>query len=139
PRGDLFGPDPAANLLPGDGTVHYYGPVLDAPSADRYFEALLRKIPWKHDEAVFFGRRVVIARQVAWYGDADYAYTYSGATKRALAWTEELRKLKALVEQCAGATFNSCLLNLYHNGSEGMSWHSDDEKMLRPNAAIASL
>ena len=35
--------------------------------------------------------------------------------------------------------FNSCLLNLYHSGDEGMSWHSDDEKDLEENSAIASL
>jgi len=38
-----------------------------------------------------------------------------------------------------GATYNSCLLNLYHNGDEAMAWHSDDEKTLAPNAAIASI
>jgi len=29
-------------------------------------------------------------------------------------------------------------LNLYHDGDEGMAWHSDDEKTLAKNAAIAS-
>jgi alkylated DNA repair dioxygenase AlkB len=32
------------------------------------------------------------------------------------------------------------LLNLYHNGNEGMGWHSDDEKSLgKNNTTIASL
>jgi alkylated DNA repair dioxygenase AlkB len=31
------------------------------------------------------------------------------------------------------------LLNLYHNGDEGMAWHSDDEKSLGKNTCIASL
>jgi alkylated DNA repair dioxygenase AlkB len=36
--------------------------------------------------------------------------------------------------------FNSCLLNLYHNGNEGMRWHSDDEESLgKNNNTIASL
>jgi alkylated DNA repair dioxygenase AlkB len=26
-----------------------------------------------------------------------------------------------------GETYNSCLLNLYHDGNEGMAWHSDAE------------
>lgn len=38
-----------------------------------------------------------------------------------------------------GETFNSCLLNLYHNGDEGMAWHSDGEKDLKKNGAIGSL
>ena len=32
-----------------------------------------------------------------------------------------------------------CLLNLYHNGSEGISWHSDGEDYFKKNGAIASV
>lgn len=28
-----------------------------------------------------------------------------------------------------GITYNSCLLNLYQDGSHHVSWHSDDEKL----------
>jgi alkylated DNA repair dioxygenase AlkB len=38
-----------------------------------------------------------------------------------------------------GETYNSCLLNLYHTGTEGMGWHSDAEKNLKKNGAIASV
>ncbi|MEI6063784.1 MAG: alpha-ketoglutarate-dependent dioxygenase AlkB, partial [Pseudanabaena sp. ELA748] len=38
-----------------------------------------------------------------------------------------------------GAKFNSVLLNLYRNGSDSMSWHSDDENELGENPTIASL
>src|SRR4029077_5519863 len=54
-------------------------------------------------------------------------------------WTEEVRNLKSLVEQKINFAFNSCLCNLYQNGAEGMSWHSDDEKALGKNTTIASL
>lgn len=47
--------------------------------------------------------------------------------------------LKSIVERIAGKRFNSCLLNLYHTGEEGMAWHGDDEKTLEPDGAIASL
>ena len=52
---------------------------------------------------------------------------------------KNVKILKTIVEQKTGETYNSCLLNLYHNGSEGMAWHSDGEKDLKKNAAIASL
>lgn len=136
---DLFPPDPAANLLPCDGTVHYLGRVLGIAEAWKFHDALLEKVPWKQDEAIIFGRRVVTAREVAWYGDASFRYTYSGTTKEALPWNEELRALKELIEQRTATSFNSCLLNLYHDGSEGMAWHSDDEKSLGRHATIASL
>lgn len=136
---DLFGNDPTLNLLPRDGTVNYYGRILDPVASLRYYETLRQTIPWRHDEAVIFGKHLVTARKVAWYGDSHYAYAYSGTVKQALLWTEELRELKTLVENLSGATFNSCLLNLYHDGNEGMAWHSDDEKSLGRNTAIASL
>lgn len=56
-----------------------------------------------------------------------------------LPWTHELLALKGMVEKRTGETFNSCLLNLYHNGDEGMAWHSDGEPELKKDGAIASL
>ncbi|PZF71299.1 alpha-ketoglutarate-dependent dioxygenase AlkB family protein [Taibaiella soli] len=136
---NLFENNPHDNLLPYDGIVIYYGKVLDRPSADGYLKALLETIAWRNDEAVIFGKHIVTARKVAWYGDEGYSYTYSNTTKKALPWTKELLELRAIVEQLTGILFNSCLLNLYHNGNEGMAWHSDDERELGVNTTIASL
>lgn len=130
---------PTANLLPYDGVVNYYGKILNAQQADTYLHNLLNNIEWKNDEAVIYGKHIITKRKAAWYGDTDYLYTYSNTTKQALAWTPELLALKKLVEDISGETFNSCLLNLYHNGDEGMAWHSDAEKTLVKNGAIASL
>ena len=127
------------NYLPYDGTVHYYGYLLHTEEAAFYFEHLLHHIEWKNDEAVLFGKRVITKRKVAWYGSTPFAYTYSNVTKHALPWTPALLKLKNQIEQVTGETYNSCLLNLYHDGSEGMAWHSDSEKDLKKNGAIASL
>lgn len=131
--------DTTQNLLPKDGTVLYWGDFLSLPQADHYFEKLLTTIEWRHDEVIIFGKRIITARKVAWYGSEAFPYTYSHQTKTALAWTHELQELKALIEQKTGESFNACLLNLYHNGNEGMGWHSDDERELKKNGAIASL
>ncbi len=138
---DLFNtlPDKNKNYLPKDGTVNYHGKVLNQKEADYYLKTLLDSIEWRNDEAIIFGKRIVTKRKVAWYGDKSYEYTYSNTTKSALPWTKELLELKLLIEQHTGETFNSCLLNLYHNGEEGMAWHSDAEKDLKKNGAIASL
>ncbi|MBK1882798.1 alpha-ketoglutarate-dependent dioxygenase AlkB [Luteolibacter pohnpeiensis] len=136
---DLFSPDPAANFLPHDGVVNDYGRLLDGSDADFYFDRLFKTIPWQHDEAVIFGKHIVTARKVAWYGDANFSYTYSGRTKHALPWIVELTQLKQLVEDRTGIAYNSCLLNLYHDGNEGMAWHSDDERSLKRGSGIASL
>ena len=54
-------------------------------------------------------------------------------------WTNELSELKKVVERISENKFNSCLLNLYHDGDEGMSWHSDDESSLGKDIVIASI
>ncbi len=134
-----FEEDKNKNYLPRDGEVNYYGKVFQHKEAEFYFERLLETIAWKKDVAVIFGKRIETKRKVAWYADQPFDYTYSNNTKRALLWTEELRNLKSSIENETGETFNSCLLNLYHDGSEGMAWHSDGEKDLKKNGAIASL
>lgn len=136
---DLFNDDITANLLPYDGTVIYYGKVMSHARAQFYLEKLLKDIEWKNDEAVIFGKLIITKRKVAWYGDSDYLYTYSNTTKQALPWTKELLELKKLAEEISGTSFNSCLLNLYHDGNEGMAYHSDNEKSLGKNTTIASL
>lgn len=129
--------DPKRNLLPHDGTVNYYGKVI--PEADHYLHQLLHRIEWRPDEAVIFGKHITTKRKVASYGDRPFDYTYSNTTKQALPWTEELLALKQIIENATHETFNSCLLNLYHSGEEGMAWHSDGEKDLKRNGAIGSV
>ena len=138
---DLFNNeiDSLTNLLPQDGNVVYYKNLLTLNEANFYFDSLLHSIEWKNDQAFIYGKLIITKRKVAWYGDTDFEYTYSKITKRALPWTAELVELKKITEELTGEKFNSCLLNLYHNGDEGMTWHSDAEKVLKKNGAIASL
>ena len=132
-------PTPPFNVLPRDGEAIYHGVTFDLPQADDFLESLLRDIPWRHDEAIMFGKHIVTARKVAWYGDENYSYTYSGHNHVALKWTESLLAIKTVVEEIADYSYNSCLLNLYLDGSQGMGWHHDDEKGLGKNANIASV
>ncbi len=138
---NLFGnaADASHNLLPQDGSVFYHGAILPHQAANKYLELLLQDIEWKNDEAVIFGKHILTKRKVAWYGEKAFEYKYSKITKTALPFTKELKDLKNTIEQLTGETFNSCLLNLYHTGEEGMAWHSDAEKDLKKNGAIASV
>lgn len=131
--------DKQKNWLPYQGTVNYYGRLLSKEKADFYLNKLLATIEWRNDEAIIFGKKIITKRKVAWYGDKPFEYTYSNTTKFALPWTKELLELKTLIEKETGECFNSCLLNLYHNGDEGMAWHSDGETDLKKDGAIGSL
>ncbi|WP_313385188.1 alpha-ketoglutarate-dependent dioxygenase AlkB family protein [Chishuiella sp.] len=138
---DLFNQtiDGTKNWLPKDGIVNYYGHIFTKEEADFFYKKLFDTIQWKNDEAIVFGKKIITKRKVAWYGEKPFEYTYSNTTKHALPWTEELLILKNKVEKETGETYNSCLLNLYHNGEEGMAWHSDGEKDLKKDGAIGSL
>jgi alkylated DNA repair dioxygenase AlkB len=122
-----------------DGTACYYGKIFTFDEANGYFHSLLQNIPWKNDEVVVFGKHIVTKRKTALYGDSNYEYIYSNTEKKALPWTREFVNLKQIVENLSNAKFNSCLLNLYHDGNEGMGWHSDDEKSIEDYSSIASV
>lgn len=136
---DLFNTDVEQNLLPFDGEVIDYGLLLNAKDCQFYLNTLLNTNFWSHDEIVMFGKKIITDRKIAWIGDSDHQYFYSGTHKKAHIWTPELIELKRLVELKTGQTYNSCLLNLYHNGNEGLGWHQDNEKEINQNQGIASL
>ena len=131
--------DSNKNWLPYDGEVYYWGRIFETEESDGYYNELLKDIKWKNDEAIIYGKHIITKRKVAWYADEPYEYTYSKINRKALEWTPMLLELKIQVEKRTGQSYNSCLLNLYHNGEEGMSWHRDDEKDLKENGSIASL
>jgi alkylated DNA repair dioxygenase AlkB len=126
-------------IIADDGIVDYHGGLVDPWLGDDYFNQLLTGIDWQNDRAFIAGKEIVTKRKIAWHGDEAYSYTYSNTTKLALPWNQTLLELKQRVEQETGETYNACLLNLYHSGEEGMAWHSDSEKDLKYNGAIASL
>lgn len=84
-----------------------------------------------------FGKTVPVPRLTAWFGDVPY--TYSGLTHDPSPYTPRLRAIKGAVEHVAGATFNSCLANLYRSGYDSVGFHADDEPELGPEPTIASV
>ena len=136
---DLFNQNTHLNMLPYEGEVIYLGSVFNRKEITSYYQNLLQEIPWQNDEDIIFGKHHITKRKVAWFGDKSYNYSYSGVTKQAHLWTPELLQLKKKVEELSSTTYNSCLMNLYHDGAEGMGWHSDAEKTLLEDGTIASI
>ena len=113
--------------------------IFSRTEADHFLKVLSADIFWEHDEVMMFGKKIITKRKVAWYGDKPFDYTYSHVKKSAMPWTSALKAIKDKMEACSGETYNSCLLNLYHSGEEGMGWHTDNEKELKKEGAIASI
>lgn len=126
-------------VLAKDGRAEYLNSFYDAETSDSLFSNLLGSLIWESDEILMFGKLVQTARKVAWVGEPECLYTYSGVQKTPQPWTKELVQMRDKLEQFTGRTYNSCLLNLYHTGDEGMGWHSDNEKELDNTVSIASV
>lgn len=123
---DLFShsEDRPRNVLPYDGIANYHGSVLDMSVADAALSDLMDKIEWRNDEYHFAGKHILTARKIAWYGDRPSA----SGQRIVHPWTPDLIRLKDRVEAACGHRFQTCLLNLYHTGEEGLGWHSDGER-----------
>ncbi|WP_163122240.1 alpha-ketoglutarate-dependent dioxygenase AlkB family protein [Acinetobacter portensis] len=140
---ELFEPELNDNILPCDGVVKDFGLILNVEQSEKYLQYFLKQLNWQNDEVYLHGQYFKTDRKVVWYGDEHFKYYYSGTLKQAQVWDAGLFRLKQHIEKLVGHPFNSCLANLYENGTQGVGWHSDNEEALSPKTGeetvIASL
>jgi alkylated DNA repair dioxygenase AlkB len=129
---------PSGESMP-DGEVIIYRNFFEELESDQLFKELLGSINWRQDKIKMFGKEVDLPRLTAWYGDQGKSYKYSGINMNPDIWTPTLLLIKERVEKVIELNFNSVLLNLYRNGKDYVSWHSDDEPELDRNPIIASV
>lgn len=108
---------------------------FDKNEADYYYNFLLNRTPWREADLTVYNKTHIIPRMVAWYEDKDNF----GANPEGNNWSPQLLAIRNKVEEATGITFNSVLLNLYRNGSDGVGWHSDRKTSAGENAIIASV
>lgn len=131
--------DSLVKSCPPGGELYYVPHWMRASTADRVFEALLHEVQWQFRTVRMFGKEIVQPRKLAFQGEPEIAYRYSGGVYRAEAWHDEVASLRDALEVEIGAGFNCALLNLYRDGDDSMGWHSDDEPELGPAPVIASV
>lgn len=124
-------------LLNSDGEVILYQNFFREEESSLLFQALNQQVEWQQDHIKIYGKSIPLPRLTAWYGDKSY--TYSGIALPPKPWIPALQIIKSRAEMLAATQFNSVLLNLYRNGSDGVGWHSDDESELGENPVIASI
>ena len=139
---DLFAPAPTDNLLPYDGKVNDLGVIIDDATA--LYHTLLNELPWQPDIVTLFGKTHITTRKIVWMGDTGADYQYSGHVRQTVPWSDIVFHVKQKIEQSLAeigviANFNTCLLNYYPSGADGMGYHADDEKELGHQPVIASL
>lgn len=129
---------PSGEPMP-DGEVIIYQNFFAESESDRFFKELRNNLNWQQDKIKIFGKEVDLPRLTAWYGDEGKSYKYSGITMNPNAWIPALLAIKEKIEKVVELDFNSVLANLYRDGKDYVSWHSDDEKELGNNPIIASV
>ncbi len=121
------------------GSLLWSPAALDLQQADCWLAGLHSEIHWQEETLMMFGRPVPVPRRVAWHGDAEARYRYSGVLHQPAPWTAQLTAIRQWLEQVSGGGFNSVLANLYRDGNDAMGWHADDEPELGRQPVIASL
>ncbi len=94
--------------------------------SDDYYSLLLDFTPWRQHERKMYNKMVLDPRLTAWYG-------------RNNDWTPALLAIKNSVESASGMAFDSVLLNLYRDGKDSVSWHSDTRPVSGKHQPIGSV
>ncbi len=112
---------------------------LDPGESKQLFTDLLTIINWQSETIKMFGKSISVPRKMAWYGDDDTTYRYSGITHQPLPWIPTLHRLRIKINEAYALKCNSVLCNLYNDGMEYMGWHQDNEPELGRDPVIASV
>jgi alkylated DNA repair dioxygenase AlkB len=79
-------------------------------------------------------------RLISWLADdAALTYTYTGVFLEPKPMPPMIAALAKQLGEDTGRKFPTCLLNLYRDGNDSVSWHSDNEKELGANSTIAAI
>lgn len=145
---DLFGNviknDSATKIKVGlnkinNGEFIFEPNFFDVDESKFFLENLKNKILWKQESMNMYGKQINFPRLTSWYGENDKPYSFSGIKLNPNPWSNELIAIKQKIEPVSNTEFNSVLLNLYRDGKDSISWHTDAEKELGKNPIIASV
>jgi len=130
---------PTGKVVVDHGEYIFLPGFFNPQESNRYLLLLKEKVQWKQKSMNMYGRKVPFPRLVAWYGQDERPYSFSGITLQPSSWLPELLEIKSRIEPIAEVTFNRVLLNLYRDGKDSVSWHTDAEPELGINPVIASV
>ena len=127
------------NLGKGSKILYKRKLVEENESKEMYKILLENEIEWEKREIKIYGKTFDQPRLISYMAsDCELKYKYSGLKLEPKEFTPTVKKIKELVEKESGVSFNSCLLNLYRDGRDHVSWHSDNEKEYGNEPMIAS-
>lgn len=129
----------AREILPFDGSAMLYPRFFDADFARGAYDQLRTETPWEQPEMIMFGKKHAQAGLSTWFTDSGISYEYSGVMREAHPMTPLLLQIGDMCSSLTKTQFNSVLVNLYRDGNDSVSWHSDNEAINGREPTIASL
>ena len=124
---------------PLKGLLDYRPALFSLWESERLLTKLIADTPWTQRSVLMYGKEVLTPRLTAWFGDQDTDHSIQGDASTPLRWTDDLLAIKEKVDEAAGITFNSVLLNYYRNGNDSVSWHDDMDGIPGRNRVVASI
>jgi alkylated DNA repair dioxygenase AlkB len=126
-------------VLPFDGSALLIPRFLEPTQTAQLFQQIMDETPWEMPEMVMFGKKYSQAGLSTWFTDTAVSYVYSGITRTPHAMTPVLHDVMGRCALASGAEYNSVLVNLYRDGNDSVSWHSDNEEINGSEPTIASV
>jgi alkylated DNA repair dioxygenase AlkB len=124
---ELFAPQPLTVFDDAEGGMRYWPEVIDAATAQAWFQALREHADWKHEQRPMYDRIVEVPRLRASY------------RLDALPARLPLAALLAVVQSRVPAPYTGVGLNFYRDGHDSVAMHHDKLHMLVPGQPIALL
>lgn len=112
---------------------------LGEQEATDLFESLMDVSMWRQDHIRICGKDIPLPRLHRWFTTSDEPYEWSGIEMIPEPFPDKIKSILDRLNNETGICFNTALGNLYRDGKDSVSWHSDDEPDLGPNPVIASL
>lgn len=126
-------------MLPFDGSALLFPKFLETTQTSQIFQQIMDETPWEMPEMVMFGKKYPQAGLSTWFTNTGVNYVYSGITRTPYVMTPLLNDIMNACALKSGAQYNSVLVNLYRDGSDSVSWHSDNEAVNGSEPTIASV
>ncbi|MEG1230018.1 MAG: alpha-ketoglutarate-dependent dioxygenase AlkB [Flavobacterium sp.] len=118
-----------------DADVMLVDSFFTKEESDGFYNSLMSETPWREYEMPMYDKIVTAPRMISWHQDREENIPSGNAPE----FTADLNEIRKRVEMHTSLKFNAVLLNLYRNGSDSVSWHSDKIDRSGSNPIIASI
>ena len=117
--------------------IHSTKPFLNSEQELETLKAF-QSLTWSRVEYPMYGNIRKTPRHTWCFGRLNQEMVnYRGKNFKTELFPEWLEKISLLVEKTIGFKANACILNLYKDAEDHITWHADDEKFLEEQTVVS--